>query len=131
MNKRIGPLFFEKDPPEWRRWISILRVELGYYVKRCSEHHIKISKINFWPAKGTITLDGREAVEHGDWLGFLHIVLKTYPRRPNKKNRGELIAPPIDRPHALNPFSAALLSDVPTDQDETIVCVDLDSGELP
>jgi hypothetical protein len=30
MNKRIGPLFFEKDPPEWRMWITILRADLNY-----------------------------------------------------------------------------------------------------
>jgi hypothetical protein len=129
MNKRIGPLFFEGDPPEWRRWIAVLRLDLKYYVKRCNEHHIKIGKINFWPVKGTISVDGREGVERGDWLGFVRIVLKTYPRYSNEQTRGGSTVSPPERPHPIHLFSAAALYCRSDPQDEPIIYCELDSGD--
>jgi hypothetical protein len=52
----MSKLFHEQDTPEQRRQIIELECR-GFPVRRMTQYHVKIGKVNYYITKGTITID--------------------------------------------------------------------------
>lgn len=52
----MSKLFHEQDTPEQRRQIAELE-RRGFPVRRMTQYHVKIGKVNYYITKGTITID--------------------------------------------------------------------------
>ncbi|UWU92939.1 hypothetical protein [Bradyrhizobium sp. CB1015] len=52
----MSKIFFEQDTPEQRRQIIELE-RRGFQVRRMTQYHVKIGKVNYYITKGTITID--------------------------------------------------------------------------
>lgn len=50
------PLHLDTDPPRWREEIEALE-RMGLNLRRCSEHHLKIGEVNYYPSTGRIYID--------------------------------------------------------------------------
>lgn len=66
-------LFFDGDSIELRT--NILRlVKLGYFVRRCSQHHLRVERVNFWPSTGRIQVDGEISHQKRGWHEFFRVL---------------------------------------------------------
>lgn len=52
----MSKILFEQDTPEQRRQIIELE-RRGFPVRRMTQYHVKIGKVNYYITKGTITID--------------------------------------------------------------------------
>jgi hypothetical protein len=79
MKNREHSLFYANDPTELRANIARL-INLKYFVKRCSPHHLKVERVNFWPTTGSIQIDGQPRRPERGWSAFLALLTAEYPR---------------------------------------------------
>jgi hypothetical protein len=64
------PLNLAGDGPEMREAIAAL-IDLGVRVQRTSKFQLKVGPINFWPNRGTITIDGKPPLKEKGLDEFL------------------------------------------------------------
>jgi hypothetical protein len=72
--------FSEHDTSEIREQIIEL-VELRFPVSRKSRYHVKILDVNFFPTKGTITIDPDIRYKEKGFDALVKLLEEKYPRR--------------------------------------------------
>jgi len=117
MNKRSRPLSYPNDSFELKANICHL-IQHKYYVTRCSQHHLKIERVNFWPSTGKIQVDGERSRPERGWAALLALLKALYPRRA---------AAPCEQCRALT--EATLNNDSPrgASNDKAPFTIDLDT----
>jgi hypothetical protein len=73
-------LFWPNDTAELKEQMREF-IRLGYYVLRKTEYHIKIYEINYFPTKGTITIDPHERYKHKGFEALLELLEERHPRK--------------------------------------------------
>ncbi len=86
MKKCRHPLFYDNDSIELRA--NILRlVKLRYFVKRCSPHHLRIERVNFWPTTGTIHVDGEAPRHDRGWDALIALLTAVCPKPAYQRSK--------------------------------------------
>lgn len=84
--KKSGPpLFYDSDTTELRANIVRL-IKLGHFVRRCSPHHLRVERVNFWPTTGRIQVDGEISHQKRGWhelFGVLAEISRSKWHRPS------------------------------------------------
>lgn len=57
--------------------------------RRPTFYHLKVGKLNFWPDRGTITLDGGAALPPGGWEAFKELVHLATTARQGRAGLGQ------------------------------------------
>ncbi|MGA0602976.1 hypothetical protein ACO2Q3_19865 [Caulobacter sp. KR2-114] len=68
------PVPANTDSPAMRQALTWCR-ENHIPIRRCSDKHLKYRALNYWPDRGTITLDSGYKHPHGGFDAFVQTVL--------------------------------------------------------
>ncbi len=75
------PIVLPADTIELRKQIRKLQ-DLGYNVRRCSPHHLKIGAVNYFPSTGVITTDPKHRQSAKGFDALLKVLQRIASQTP-------------------------------------------------